>query len=76
MKKNIHVVYDDGQWKMKRENSQKATKVFDTKISAVDYSRNIAKNDKVEFAIHNKDGRICNKNSYGSDPCPPKDKKC
>ncbi len=76
MKKNIHVVYDDGQWKMKKENAQKASKVFDTKIDAVDYSRIVAKNDKVEFTIHNKDGKISNKNSYGCDPCPPKDKRC
>jgi len=76
MKKNIHVVYDDGLWKMKRENSQKASKIFNTKIDAVDYSRNVAKNDKVEFAIHNKDGKISNKNSYGNDPYPPRDRKC
>lgn len=30
---------------------------------------------KTEHVIHNKDGRIGEKNSYGNDPNPPKDKK-
>ncbi|NTU74289.1 DUF2188 domain-containing protein [Candidatus Roizmanbacteria bacterium] len=35
----------------------------------------IAKTQKTELVIHNQDGKISNKNSFGNDPCPPKDKK-
>lgn len=31
--------------------------------------------DHTEHVIHNSNGRISEKNSYGNDPCPPKDKK-
>ena len=32
-------------------------------------------NEHAESVIHGKDGKIQNSNSYGNDPCPPKDKK-
>lgn len=32
----------------------------------------MAKNDGVEHLIHNKDGTISERNSYGNDPYPPK----
>ncbi len=28
-----------------------------------------------EVVIHNRKGQIIDKDSYGNDPCPPKDKK-
>jgi uncharacterized protein DUF2188 len=43
------------------------------KAVAVAWGRRIARVGKVEHSIHGKDGRITTKNSYGSDPCPPKD---
>jgi hypothetical protein len=45
-----------------------------TKDNAVDRGRDIARDNKSEHAIHNKDGQISQKNSYGNDPNPPKDK--
>jgi len=41
----------------------------------VEYGKELAKKDKVEFIPHGKDGKIQNPNSYGNDPNPPKDKK-
>ncbi len=32
-----------------------------------------AKKKKVEHVIHNKDGKISDKDSYGNDPFPPRD---
>lgn len=52
---------------------KKATKHFDTKLPAVDYARDLAKKQEAELVIHNKDGKISQKDSYGNDPCPPKD---
>ena len=35
--------------------------------------REIARALRVEHTIHREDGQIAEKNSYGADPCPPKD---
>ncbi len=43
------------------------------KERAVEQGRAKARQAKVEHTIHNKDGRIGTKNSYGGDPNPPKD---
>ncbi len=32
----------------------------------------MAKQDKVELVIHNKEGEIVDKGSYGNDPNPPR----
>ena len=44
------------------------------KDTAVDRGREIAIDKHTEHAIHNLDGTIGRKNSYGGDPNPPKDK--
>ncbi|QQL49897.1 DUF2188 domain-containing protein [Mucilaginibacter ginkgonis] len=75
-KKNVHVVPNsDGGWDAKRESAQRSSKHFDKKADAVDYGKDLAKKDKVEFIPHGKDGKIQNPNSYGNDPNPPRDKK-
>ena len=43
------------------------------KDTAVARGRQEARPRESEHAIHNKDGRIGRKNSYGNDPHPPKD---
>ena len=39
---------------------------------AIQEGRRIAKNNRAEHVIHNKDGTSAQKNSYGPDPYPPK----
>lgn len=46
-----------------------------TKENAVDKGRDIARDVHGEHVIHNKNGQIGEKNSYGNDPNPPKDQK-
>ncbi|WP_304970433.1 DUF2188 domain-containing protein [Romboutsia ilealis] len=76
MGKNQHVVFNsNGGWDIKGENNTKATKHTETKKEAIDIAREIAKNQKSELVIHNKNGQISDKDSFGNDPCPPKDKK-
>lgn len=72
---NQHVVPNNGQWQVKRQGSEKATKNFETQKQAIDYGRSIAIRQQSELVIHGRDGRIRDKDSYGNDPCPPKDKK-
>lgn len=72
---NQHVVPNNGQWQVKCQGSEKATKNFETQKQAIDYARSIAIKQQSELIIHGRDGRIRDKDSYGNDPCPPKDKK-
>ena len=70
---NQHVVPNNGQWQVKRENSTKATKIFNPQKEAISYARNIAIIHQSELVIHGRNGQIRDKDSYGNDPCPPKD---
>ncbi|KAF2956262.1 DUF2188 domain-containing protein [Marinitoga sp. 38H-ov] len=71
-KKNQHVVPHNGGWAVRGEGNKKVTKKFDTQKDAIDFGKEIAKNQKSELIIHRKDGKIRDKNSYGNDPYPPK----
>lgn len=74
--KNQHVVpTKDGNWGVRGEGNSKLTKVTSTQSEAIIVAQNIATNQKVEVVIHRKDGTIRDKDSYGNDPNPPKDKK-
>ncbi len=73
---NQHVTKrSDGNWQVKGENNSRATVVTRTQADAIKRARDIAINQKSEVVIHGRNGQIRNKNSYGNDPCPPKDKK-
>ena len=74
MKNNIHVLYKDNEWYIKIENNDEIIKTFNTKDEAIIYGEKLAKKDKLELVIHNKNNIISNKNSYGNDSNPPKDK--
>ncbi len=76
-KKNIHTVYnqDRNMWETKLEHKEKPLSSSHTKQSALEKSVREAKRFEVEHVIHNKDGKISDKDSYGNDPCPPTDRK-
>lgn len=76
-RKEIHVVSnsDRGGWDAKRPHAERASKHFDTKAEAMEWSRELAKKEGLELIPHGLNGKIQNPNSYGNDPCPPKDKK-
>lgn len=73
--KNQHVVPQGNQWAVKGEGNKRNTKILDTQKAAILYAKVIAQNQQSEVVIHNKEGKIRDKDSYGKDPCPPKDKK-
>lgn len=76
-KKNIHTVYNNDRkmWETKKEGQAKPLSSSHTKEAAEEKSIRVAKKAGVEHVIHNKDGKISDKDSYGKDPNPPKDKK-
>lgn len=72
---NQHVVPNGDIWQVKSEGSTRATKNFNTQREAINFARDIARNQKSELVIHRKNGQIRDKDSYGNDPCPPRDTK-
>ncbi len=75
MGKNQHVTPKGDFWQVIGAGNSKATKLFNTQKDAIDYGREIAKNQHSELVIHNPQGKIRDKDSYGNDNCPPKDTK-
>lgn len=74
-KKDVHVVPHADGWATKKEGASRAGVVVDTQREAIERAREQAQREKVEVVIHRKDGSIRDSDSYGNDPCPPKDKK-
>lgn len=76
MKKcNYHVVERAGEWAVLKEGNSRVSAKTQTQAEAIKIAEARAKEDKVDTKIHGRDGKIRAGNSYGSDPCPPKDKK-
>lgn len=75
MGKNQWVSPRGKKWAVRGEGNSRDTKLFDTRAEAEDYARTIAKNQKSERIVQKRNGQIASKDSYGNDPCPPKDKE-
>jgi hypothetical protein len=75
MGKNQHVVKTDDGWGVKGAGNGRFTSVHETQQQAIKAAIPIAKNQKSEVVIHGRDGKVRDSDSYGNDPCPPKDKK-
>lgn len=72
-KKGQHVVPSStGGWSVRKAGASKATKTFTTQKDAVKAATAIARNQKTELYVHGTDGRIRERNSYGSDPTTSK----
>lgn len=67
-----HVVRHSEGWAVKKGGSNRATKVFSTQAEAIDFGRDVSRNQNAEFFIHGRNGRIRARSSYGNDPFPPK----
>ncbi|MBR4251485.1 MAG: DUF2188 domain-containing protein [Kiritimatiellae bacterium] len=73
-RKEYHVLPQDGAWALKRDHAERASGLFDTKAEALARGRELSRRIGAELIPHLRDGRIQNPNSYGNDPCPPRDK--
>ncbi len=73
--KNQHVVKHPDGWAVQGAGNSRATKVTRTQAQSIEVAENIAINQKSDTKIHGQNGKIRAGNSYGNDPCPPKDKK-
>ena len=74
MGKNQFVVRHGSEWAVKGANNSRATRVVPTQGKAIEIAKTIAKNQNSELRVQNKTGQFRMCNSYGNDPCPPKDR--
>ncbi len=63
----IHTVYKNDQWVNELEEGSEFGGTHATKDAAVSAGRTRAQQDKTEHVIHNQDGIIGERNSYGGD---------
>ena len=76
---NYHVTKNqDGGWNIKKENSERVSKVVETQNIAEQLAKQYSSNSGGgEVRIHGLDGKIRDSDTVypGNDPNPPKDKK-
>ena len=69
----IHTVPDSaGGWTNEQEGATRGEETYDTKADAQAAGREAAIRHKTEHLIHNADGQIASRSTYGNDPYPPK----
>jgi antitoxin HicB len=76
--KNYHVVPSQtspGKFVVKQEGKTAPLTRASTQAQAIEKAKPLAKAAKGELVIHGRDGKIRDKDSYGNDPHPPKDRK-
>lgn len=75
MAKSQHVVPYGKDWAVRGEGDNRVTSVQNTQSEAYEVARQIAINNRSEVVVHRPNGQIRDKDSFGRDPFPPKDKK-
>lgn len=75
MGKEYHILPDGNRWAVKRSGGKRAGSVHGTQREAIEAAIPRARRISGEVVIHRPDGRIRDKDSYGHDPFPPRDKK-
>ncbi len=66
-KRGVHVTPRGNKWAVMREGSERASSLHDTQEQAEKKGRETARRDKTEFYLHNQQGQIRERDSYGSD---------
>lgn len=75
MGKNQWVSPRGPKWGVHGEGNSRDSKQFNTQAEAIDYARQVAIHQRAEVIVQGQNGRIRSKDSYGNDPCPPRDKE-
>ena len=75
MGKNQHVVRRGKGGAILPAGSGRDSSCHRTQVNAIERAREAARREKSEVVIHGVNGKIRDKDSYGNDSCPPKDKK-
>ncbi|MCK5019920.1 MAG: DUF2188 domain-containing protein [Candidatus Peribacteraceae bacterium] len=67
-----HVVPSEKGWAVKKAGAKKPSQICSTQKQAIKVATKTAKNQSTELFIHDRKGRIRERNSYGRDPFPPR----
>jgi uncharacterized protein YdaT len=73
-RKEIHIVPSGKDWAVKRPGADRASSVHPTQSDASRRAHDIGRREHAEVITHGRDGKIRESDSYGNDPCPPRDK--
>ncbi len=68
----LHVVPRVDGWAVRTEGHSRATSTHSSQREAIEAARKLAKDTATELVIHGRDGRIRERDSYASDPLPPR----
>jgi hypothetical protein len=71
---NYHLVKDGDEWKLRRENSQRASLTFDNKQEGVSQSAEYMRQHGGSLKIHLENGRIQEERTYPRKVDPPESK--
>jgi hypothetical protein len=71
---DVHVVYyaADKAWRVEVTGNKRASGRHARKPAAIDQGRKLAQRNKSELVVHNQDGKIGDRRSYGNDPFRPR----
>jgi hypothetical protein len=71
---DVHVVYakDAKAWRVEVTGNKRASGSHATKPPALQHAQKLAQRNKSELVVHNQDGKIGDRRSYGNDPFPPR----
>jgi hypothetical protein len=69
---NLHVVPRNEGWAVRVEGRIRATSIHRSQREAIAAARKLAKEAATQLVIHRRDGRIRDRDSYASNPFPPK----
>ena len=72
---NQHVVKRGQEWGVRGEGNSRDTSHHPTQSKAIEAAREIARTQSSEVVIHDRSGKIRDKDSYGNDPMPPRDRR-
>jgi hypothetical protein len=67
---NYHLTKKGDEWRLAKENAERATKTFETKEEAMDYSKDFMKDHGGSLKIHKGNGQFQEERTYprSSDP--------
>lgn len=71
-RKNQYVVRNGNEWGVRGEGNSRLTRRFDTQHEAIQFGRDIARNQGSELRIQGRNNQFRESWSYGNDPYPPK----
>jgi hypothetical protein len=65
---HLHVVPHGNNWAVRRECSERVSKIVETQREAIDWARPVSRREEGELFIHRPNGQIRDRDSHGNDP--------